>query len=190
MKNAYWLLPLLFIACKKDKPSNSTIFGNGDDLDTELIEGDGKDDEEGNAPNVGKQYTDLELPTIEGEWVKLSDFVTKNKVTVVHCWASWNQASIEELPHLAQLYRKYHPLGVEVVGISIDTDYRAWNNSTKIHDMVWPQLGEQMGWNNHMFHAYNIEDIPHTIVIKGNGEIVAEGVKGESLINAVAKALK
>ena len=44
-----------------------------------------------NAMNtvVGKKYIDFTMNTPEGETVKLSDFVGKNKYTLIDFWASW-----------------------------------------------------------------------------------------------------
>lgn len=193
MKRVYWALPLalLLAACKNDKPQNgSTIFGNGDGESTELVNEEGEtEDLPAEQPNKGHQYTDLTMPTLQGEMKSLSYYVKQNKVTVIDCWASWCRPCIEEMPNIARLYRKYHDLGVGVVGVSFDSDPRAWNTAVKMHDMVWPQLGELNGWNNQMSHVYGVKGIPHTIIINRKGEIVAEGLRGEALINAVAKEL-
>lgn len=189
MKKLYLLLPLfLLAACKKDKPQSSIIFtGSGED-NTEITSKNAEIDPEDQL-NLGKQYTDLTLPTLEGEMVKLSDIVSKNKVTVIHCWASWSQPSLDDIPTIARLHRKYHDLGVGVIGISFDSDPRAWNNTIKINDMIWPQMCELLGMNNHVRQAYDIRNLPHTIIINHDGEIVAEGMKGEAIISAVASTL-
>lgn len=191
MKKIFWLLPLLLIACRGDKKqTDSTIFGNEEEESQVVVADDVEADEVEETPNLGKQYTDIEMPKLEGGTARLSDYVRKNKVTVIDCWASWCKPCIEEMPNLATLYRKYQQFGVCVVGVNFDVDFRAWNNTVKIHDMVWPQLGEVKGWNNQMRSVYEVKSIPHTLVIKQNGEIVAEGVRGEALIEAVAKALR
>lgn len=191
MKKIFWLLPLFVISCKNDKAADNGATHDAEGNQTENTEtGDSEQaiiDEL--TSNVGRQYTDLEMPTIEGSMAKLSDFVSQNKVTVIDCWASWCRPCMEEMPNIAKLYRKYRDLGVGVVGVSFDNDPRAWNNAVKINEMIWPQLGELKGWDNQMFNVYGVQGIPHTIVINQKGEIIAEGLRGEDLINAVAKAL-
>lgn len=195
MKKAYWALSLclLFAACKNDKPQESNIFGNGEagaeSEKLEVTDENGDIQEQDRPQNIGKYFTDLTMPTLEGGKAKLSDFVKKNKVTIVDCWASWCRPCMAEMPNIAMLYRKYHQLGVEVVGVSFDEDQTAWNATVKNHDMVWPQLSELKGWDNQMANTYGIHGIPYTIVINQKGEIIAEGLRGEDLINAVAKAL-
>lgn len=195
MKKAIWILPLVLLAaCKNDKPNQSTIFGNGNDVESNEL-GDSEQqiidelNQSAQAQNVGNHYTDLELPLLGGGTARLSDYISKNKITVIDCWASWCRPCMEEMPNVARLYRKYHSLGVEVVGISFDEDETAWNSAVKNNDMTWPQLGELKGWDNQMFNVYGVHGIPHTIIVNQKGEIVAENVRGEALINAVAKEL-
>ncbi len=40
------------------------------------------------------------------------------KVVLVDCWATWCPPCRESLPKLAKLYAKYHPRGVEFVGLT------------------------------------------------------------------------
>lgn len=194
MKKIYWVLPLFLAACKNEKPEQqSTIFGGGDDAEiVESVDHDGNKMEAAEtwtAENVGEKFIDLTLPRLEGGEASLSSFVSNNKVTVIDCWASWCGPCMAEMPNIAMLYRKYHSLGVEVVGVSFDEDQRDWNNTVRIHDMIWPQLGELKGWDNQFAQAFGVNAIPHTIVINQKGEIVARGLRGEKLIDAVAKAL-
>jgi len=195
MKKAIWILPLVLLAaCKNDKPNQSTIFGNGNDVESNEL-GDSEQqiidelNQSARAQNVGNHYTDLELPLLGGGTARLSDYISRNKITVIDCWASWCRPCMEEMPNVARLYRKYHSLGVEVVGVSFDEDETAWNSAVKNNDMIWPQMGELKGWDNQMFNVYGVHGIPHTIIVNQKGKIVAENVRGEALINAVAKEL-
>lgn len=193
-KSLFLLLPFIMAACKNEKTGESAIFGNGND-DENNTEVQGRDANNGIQSiisgnlNEGAYYVDLTLPNIDGGTSKLSDFVSKNKVTLIDCWATWCGPCMEEMPTIAQINRKYSQLGVGVVGISFDTDRRAWETKVKINDMTWPQLSELKGWNNQMAEVYGIDAIPHTILINREGKILARGLRGEALINAIAKAL-
>ena len=170
----------------------STIFGSDDEETTEFLENandDVAEEKEETSSAKDTKYTDLEMPRLEGGTARLSDFVKNNKVTVIDCWASWCRPCMEEMPNIAMLYRKYHSLGVEVVGVSFDSEQQAWNSAVKNNDMVWPQLSELKGWHNQMCQTYGVHGIPSTIIINQKGEIVGRELKGEKLVNAVAKEL-
>lgn len=198
MKKTYWLLPLFLVACKNDKPQQSTIFGSDNEEESvyqeepapSAIPQEDAAAEQEKIQFTDEQYIDLELPDAMGNMKSLSSYVKKNKVTLINCWANWCRPSIDEMPQLAQLYRKYHSLGLEMVGVSFDSDPRSWEVSVKIHDMVWPQFCEMMGRNNQVSRAYGVKDLPYTILIDRKGKILARGLHGEKLTNAVAKAIR
>ena len=77
----------------------------------------------------GTSFIDVIIPSIDGGELKLSDIVKQNKLTLVDCWASWCGPCRAEMPHVVELYAKYHEKGLEIVGISFDEeeDVAEWN---------------------------------------------------------------
>jgi thiol-disulfide isomerase/thioredoxin len=55
------------------------------------------------------------LPGTDAKTVALDDF--KGKVTVVHVWGTWCAPARKELPHLAELHRRYHDKGLAIIGV-------------------------------------------------------------------------
>jgi thiol-disulfide isomerase/thioredoxin len=58
--------------------------------------------------------------SLEGKTVAMKDL--GNKVVIVDFWATWCGPCREEIPHLNQLYSELKGKGLEIVGISMDTD--------------------------------------------------------------------
>ena len=60
----------------------------------------------------GKPAPDLINRNPEGKEIKLSDL--KGKVVLVDFWATWCGPCVASLPHIQELYNKYHDKGFEV----------------------------------------------------------------------------
>ena len=62
---------------------------------------------------------------INGNQVSLSDARFKNKVVIVQLLGSWCPNCMDETAYLINYYKKYHPKGVEIVGLAYErtTDF-------------------------------------------------------------------
>jgi thiol-disulfide isomerase/thioredoxin len=113
----------------------------------------------------------------------------KGKVVLVDFWATWCMPCRAELPNVIATYAKYHDLGFEIIGVSLDTDKDAMVKFTQENNMTWPQYFDGLKWQNKLVAQYGVEGIPFTILIDPQGNIIDKNVRGEALPVAVAKAL-
>src|ERR1044072_8866631 len=67
-----------------------------------------------------KPAPDLELKSLDGRTVKLSDF--RGKAVLLNFWATYCTPCRVEMPWLVDLYKQYHEQGLEIVGVSMDDD--------------------------------------------------------------------
>ena len=139
---------------------------------------------------VGEKFIDYTMQTPEGKEVKLSDFVSKNKYTLVDIWASWCTPYPSVKPHLIAAYLTYKDKGLEIVGVSLDTDVTEWTSAIKEWGMSWPQISDLKGWKSEAIKLYAIGSIPQLILIDQNGTIVARNIKHKNLMVELKKLLK
>lgn len=142
------------------------------------------------ATAVGQQFTDFEMQTPEGKPIKLSDYVGKGKVVLIDFWASWCGPCRREMPTLVDAYAKYKKKNFEIVGVSLDQSADAWKASIKQLGITWPQMSDLKYWNSEGSAIYAISSIPHTILVDGNGTIIARGLHGEELQSKLAEVLQ
>ena len=70
---------------------------------------------------IGHQAPPLTLQKLDGVTVpELTEQDLSGGTTVVNFWASWCAPCLVAMPHLIALQKDYGPLGLQVVGISMD----------------------------------------------------------------------
>jgi thiol-disulfide isomerase/thioredoxin len=136
----------------------------------------------------GAPFPDFNVKGLNGE--SLSVGALKGKVVLVDFWATWCGPCRGELPNVIATYKKYHPQGFEVIGVSLDSDKDKLTAFLQKQDgMVWPQFFDGQGWQNALAVKYGVESIPFTVLIGTDGKIIGTSLRGEALAPAVEKAL-
>ena len=142
------------------------------------------------ATAVGQKFTDFEMQTPDGKPVKLSDYVGKGKVVLVDFWASWCGPCRREMPNLVEAYKQYKGKNFEIVGVSLDQNGEAWKKAIKDLKITWPQMSDLKYWDCEGSRLYAVSSIPHTVLIDGEGTILARGLHSEDLQEKLAEVLK
>lgn len=115
---------------------------------------------------------DVSVKTLKGETVKVKDFATNGKVTVLSFWATWCSPCKKELDAIAEVYEEWQEdYNMELIAITVD-DARAL---PKVRPMV-----ESKGWeymvlsdvNEDLKRALNFQTVPMTFVLDKEGKIV------------------
>jgi peroxiredoxin len=139
---------------------------------------------------VGQKFTDFEMKTPDEKSIKLSDYVGKGKVVLIDFWASWCPPCRREMPNLVQAYERYKNKGFEIVGVSLDKTADAWKKGIADLHITWPQMSDLQYWNCEGAKLYAVSSIPHTVLIDGEGTIIARGLHGKGLQEKLAEVLK
>lgn len=129
---------------------------------------------------VGTQFTDFEMDDLDGNRVRLSDFVGKGKYVVVDFWASWCAPCRRSMPALKALYEQYNKQ-IDIVGVSFDKDQTAWQECVATLELPWHHMSDLKGWQSEAASIYCINSIPHLMLIDNNGTIVARNLYDNTL---------
>jgi uncharacterized protein (TIGR03435 family) len=98
------------------------------------------------------------------DWASL-----KGKVVVLEFWATWCSPCVASLPHLNQLVESLDPAKFQFISID-DEDLKAVQTFlTKKKMSGWVGVDASGG----VFGLYGVESRPTTIIVDGNGKIVA-----------------
>lgn len=120
---------------------------------------------------VGAEPVALSLQDLEGKPVSLGDYA--GKVLLLDFGANWNGAYVAIAPLLAGLYAKHHESGFDILSISLDEDCRQFEQLRKDNKHTWRACCDGKGWETEAALRYNVEAIPHLLLIGRDGKLAA-----------------
>lgn len=106
--------------------------------------------------------------------IHLADF--KGKVVMIDFWATWCGPCLESIPEVDRLYNTYNKQGLEIIAVSDETLQEVREFRKKL-SISYPMYIDPTDASS---IAFNIEAIPHAIIISKTGEIVFEGHPGDA----------
>ncbi|HOP00542.1 MAG TPA: TlpA disulfide reductase family protein [Bacteroidales bacterium] len=143
----------------------------------------------------GLRAPEIELPSINGETMKLSDL--QGRIVLLDFWAAWCNPCRMENPNLVKAYAKYHDVsftegeGFEIVSVSIDRNESAWKKAVEEDNLSWPyQLSDLEGAKSKAAIDYGITMIPTNFLLDKNGVIIATNLRGELLEEKLESLVK
>lgn len=134
--------------------------------------------------NGGSGQGDI-APAISVEKGSLDEH--KGKVVLVDFWATWCGPCRQSLPHIEDLYEKYHDQGFDVMAISDEPQADIDKFLSTVH-FTFPVYRDA---NDKAHKDYGVNAIPHEALVARNGRIVyvSEGFDPEEFEAALKKAL-
>ena len=139
---------------------------------------------------IGDKAPEIEMRDPQGNIRKLSDL--KGKIVLIDFWASWCRPCRMENPNVVKTYNEYKDVrfkngdGFEVFSVSLDQNKVAWENGIKQDGLVWENhVSDLQYWRNAAARTYNVNSIPATFLIDGEGNIIKKNLRGPALKNTL-----
>ena len=137
--------------------------------------------------SVGKTIP-LAGKTLDGRTFDLTS--AKNKVVLIHYWATWAEPCKPDLATIKTLQAKYGAQGFYPVGVNLDTDAKAANDFIRQEKLAWPQLYEQGGLDGALATNLGVLTLPTMILVGKDGRVLNRSVNAGELDAELKKVLR
>ncbi len=130
-----------------------------------------------------------------GDSIRLSEL--KGYWVLIDFWGSWCGPCREANKTLVSLYKQYHQAkftnakGFTILSIGIETKKERWLNAIRQDGLIWPHHGSTLNrFNEPAALLYGIREIPATILVNPNGNILGVNYDYDMINALLTKSLK
>ena len=140
------------------------------------------------ALDAGDPAPAISATTLDGKPLSLEDF--RGRYLLIDFWATWCGPCIAELPVMEAVHDRFGDDDrFAMLSLSVDQEIAAPRAFQDDRRLPWAQgfVGERV--HGPALDAFGVRAIPALVLVGPDGTIVARGMRGEAIAEAVAEAL-
>ena len=130
------------------------------------------------GPRAGDVAPDFTAQTLDGKTVRLSDF--RGQPVVLNFWASWCAPCVQEVPSLEAFQHVLGPQGVVVLGVSIDTSQKRYEQFLRRFRVDFPTARDPEA---NISSNYGTFQIPETYLIDSTGKVREKIISNQNWVD-------
>lgn len=129
--------------------------------------------------SMGGTAPDIVMKNANGIAISLSSI--HKKYTLIDFWASWCGPCRSESSMLLKLYKKYHPKGFEIYGVSLDSKQEKWLNAIEKDHRIWTNVSSLNTFKTNAAYNYTVTSLPMNYLIDKDYKIIGKNLHEKEL---------
>ena len=118
----------------------------------------------------GAEAPYFSLPAMDSIYYESTSF--RGQVVLINFWATWCKPCYQEFAHENALVEKFADDPVAVINICVDSEPDKWREVVSEYQLKTLNLTAPDNWNNLLKEKFDIDALPHSVLIDQNGKIV------------------
>ena len=118
----------------------------------------------------GAEVPYFSLPAMDSTYYEPKSF--QGQVVLINFWATWCKPCYQEFEHENALVERFADEPVAIVNICVDSQPDKWQEVVRKYKLKTLNLKASDNWNNLLKERFDINALPHSVLIDQNGKIV------------------
>lgn len=123
------------------------------------------------AASAQTKLPSINIQNIDFETFNTLDIANEDKPVVISFWATWCSPCKAELNAISDEWPEWEDTGVKIYIVSIDNSRSVNSVQPYVYGQDWP-FTTLLDVNSEFRRAMNVNNVPHTFLLNGSGEIV------------------
>ena len=120
----------------------------------------------------GYPIVNLALNDMNGNACGLSEIIPTGKYVLVDFWSTWCGPCMAAIPGIKELAERF-PEELVVIGISCDTDLKAWKAAIEKKQATWAQyVFTKQGYKDFL-EKYQVGGVPYFLILDKEGRVIS-----------------
>lgn len=134
----------------------------------------------------GNKAPEFIINDASGKSVSVNEICSKSKMVILFFWSSHCDFCHKAVPVLKANYTGWKKKGIEIIGISLDTDSLVWKEYLHDEQITWINLCDLKGWDSEIIKSYKIHKTPDFYILDKEGRIISHPKSLNELESVVA----